>query len=78
VGTPVSIYLLGVKVFCWSIPLTFFVAFVLWIVVVWLCDGCPFTYVEEYFAHKAWGDKITYDFTRSIVYKLVFRHLQGG
>ena len=52
----------------------FIVWFVIWLSLGLLCNGCIFTYAEQYFAHKAWGTKETYDFTKSLLYLLIFKH----
>jgi len=49
--------------------------FVLWLGAGLLCGGCPYTYVEEYFAHKRWGTERTYDFSKSLLYQVVFKHI---
>ena len=49
--------------------------FVVWLSAGFLCDGCPYTYVQEWFAYKAWGVERTYDFTQSLLYQLIFKHI---
>jgi len=56
--------------FSWFCLIWFF----LWLSVGLLFHGCPFTYIEEYFAHQAWGTERTYDFTKSMLYLIIFRY----
>ena len=58
--------------------LSFFWLLVIWIL-IWLsagllCHGCPYTYLQEYFANKAWGTEITYNFSKSLLYRFIFKH----
>lgn len=57
--------------FGWFCTIWFFI----WLGTGLLCNGCPYTYIEEYFANKACGTDKTYDFTKSMLYLLIFKHL---
>lgn len=46
-----------------------------WILVVRFFNGCPFVYLEEFFAHKAWGHEQTYGFEDSFAYRIFLIHL---
>lgn len=73
--TPGLLYLVVIEKldlsFGWFGAIWFFV----WLGTGLLCNGCPYTYIEEYFAHKAWGTEKTYNFTKSMLYLLIFKHL---
>lgn len=73
-GTAALLYWIVVKKLKLSLSWMCLVWFVAWFSAGVLCNGCPFTYAEEYFAYKAWGTERTYDFTKSLLYQLFLRY----
>jgi len=74
-GTPILVYWITVDIF--KLPQSWVIVnmLVIWLGAGLLFKGCPYTYVEQLFAHKAWGAKRTYNFTKSLLYKLIFKRL---
>lgn len=68
--------LFGVGVVKYNLPLwrLLLIGAVIWIILGLLFNGCPFTYVEQYFAYKAWGTEQTYCFNDSLLYKFIFKY----
>ena len=48
--------------------------FIVWFSVGILCSGCPFSYLQDWLAYKAWGCERSYNFSQSMVHKLIIKH----
>ena len=56
-----------------NVSTRFLIVLVLWLSTVYLCGGCPLSYVHEWIAVQAgWREKITYKYQDSIAYRYFF------